>query len=147
MSLSLASCAEAICLSASSGSDRPANPRSPVIRRARPEGQSLARRGPDRALGRAEHADERAHDIGQVAHHLDVLAGIVAQPGGGEFEQPRMLGSAGAARPAQGRRPRRQVEQHLRHHHAGLAVQHGVVGLDVVPDLAALQALDHVQAP
>ena len=96
MSLSLASCAAASCLSVSSGTDTAAKPRSPVI------GTFSGVFGPNekfcpswprvRAGRAAEQADQRLHHIGQVPHELDVLAGVVLQRGCGELGHAGMLG-------------------------------------------------------
>ena len=119
-----------------------------VQRRRRAEGEVLpqpARRAA--RLRRAEQAREGAHHVGQVAHELDDLPGVVAQRGGAELDPARVLGGHGVLRTAQRRRPRRDVEQRARQHDAGLPVERRVMGLEVVADLAAFEAVDHVQAP
>jgi hypothetical protein len=97
----------------------------------------------------AEHAGQRAHDIGQVAYELHVLASIVTERGGGEFGHPRVLAlaRAGALRATHGTRPRRQVVHCARKQHRGLTVERGVVRLHVIADLPALQSVDHVHPP
>ena len=84
--------------------------------------------------------------VGQVTHELHDLRRVVLQRRCGQFGHAGVLARFCAALRHRARFGR-DVEQGLRQQHAGLAVEHRVVHLDVVPPLAAGQPIDDVQPP
>ena len=110
--------------------------------------KEAAQAGPARRLAgsRAEQADQRLHDVGQLPDQFQVLPGVVLERDG------RKLGLAGVfglrrlpARDAAWFR--RQIEQRLRHQHAGLPVHRGMMDLDVVGHIAVIETIDHRDPP
>ena len=105
------------------------------------------------AGGTLDDACQGTHHARQFAHQLDVLRGIVAEGRGDQRQRARLGGRQLGLRRSRPRlalrrrRIRRGIEQGTRQRDAGLAVEHGVVNLEVVGLLAAGQAFQHVHHP